>query len=310
MNQIRIDELVKQKIPLEEKLSELLHGSIEARTRDDKTYAYLHRREDGIKVTKYLGEYTKQLEETVVRDSITAKDIKQKLKTIRKQLADLNYVEQELTGSVSNNIDFVRKHLVDTVYKLAVLEGIAATYADTETILEGGKINNMTPKDVQKIVNLKHAWEFILNKYIITSKLDFSLVCEVNRLIEEGFYYNAGKIRGVPVSISGTTYKPPLPIESVVKEEISEILNKNIQSEDKAVLLMLFLMKRQIFIDGNKRTAVISANHLFISQGLGLISIPSDKTDEYKKLLISYYEGKDEDKIVKFIKEYCIIRFA
>ena len=302
-----VGELVKQKILLEEKLSVLLYGSIERRVRDNKAYAYLHRREDGIKITKYIGEYTEQLNEIVVRDSIVAKDIKQNLRSIRKQLAELNYVEEELSEKVARNIDFVRRHLVDTVYKLAVLEGVAATYADTETIVEGGKISNMTPKDVQKIVNLKHAWEFVLNKHIITSKLDFKIVCEVNRLIEESFYYNAGKVRSVPVSIGGTTYKPPLPIESVVEEEVAEILNKNISCEDKSIMLMLYLMKRQIFIDGNKRTAVIVANHLFISQGLGLIAIPTEKVNDYKKLLISYYEGKEEKTITKFVKENCLV---
>jgi Fic family protein len=283
-------------------------GTIEARKRDNKTYAYLHRREDGISVTKYLGEYTNKLNDTVTKDSAAAKEIKKKLKAIKKQLAGLNYVEEELTEKVANNIDFANRHLADTIYKLAVLEGIATTFSDTETILEGGKINNMTPADVRKIVNLKHAWEFVLNKYVITAELDFNIICQINHLVEEGFYYNAGKVRSVPVSIGGTTYKPPFPIESVVKEEITEILEKNISCEDKAILLMLYLMKRQIFIDGNKRTAVITANHLFISHGLGLIAIPGEKTDEYKKLLVAYYEDKDEKNIIKFIKDYCLIK--
>ena len=33
-------------------------------------------------------------------------------------------------------------------------------------ILISGKVNNMTPEDILKIVNLKHAWEFILNKIV------------------------------------------------------------------------------------------------------------------------------------------------
>jgi len=308
MNQIKINELVSIRTNLEIKLSQLLFGSLEKRVRDNKTYAYLHRREDGIKTSKYLGEYNDELKEIVEHDSMSAKSIKFQLKQIRKQLADLNFVEEELSQSVANNIDFVRRHLADTVYKLAVLEGIATTFADTETIIEGGKINDMTPKDVQKIVNLKRAWQFVLNKFVITSKLDFNIICEVNRFIEEGFYYNAGKVRSVPVTIGGTDYKPPLPIESSVKEEIDEILNKQIDDEDKAILLMLYLMKRQIFIDGNKRTAVISANHLFISKGLGLIAIPAEKTDDYKKLLIQYYEGKDEKNIMKFVKDHCVIQ--
>ena len=310
MKLIRINELVNKRTALEMKLSQLLFGSLEKRKQSDNVYAYLHRREDGIKTSKYLGELTGELVETVTKDSIKAKEIKKELKAIRKELADLKYIDIELSEKVANNIDFVRRHLADTVYKLAVLEGIATTYADTETIIEGGKINNMNAKDVQKIINLKHAWEFVLNRFVITSNLDFNIICEVNRLVEETFYYNVGKVRSVPVKIGGSTYEPELPIESVVKEEIAEILNRDIDCEDKAIYLMLYLMKRQIFIDGNKRTAVISANHLYISLGLGLIAIPAEKTNEYKKLLIEFYESRDINgkRIHKFVKENCVTR--
>lgn len=213
-----------------------------------------------------------------------------------------------LDERIANNIDFVRRHLADTVYKLAVLEGIATTYAATEAILEGGKINNMTLVDVQKIVNIKNAWEFILNRDTITAPLDLDIISKINRHIEDGFYYNAGKVRSIPVSIGGSTYKPPLPIESVIREEIADILSDKVDTEDKAIALMLYLMKRQVFIDGNKRTAVISANHLLVSKGFGLVSIPAEKTSEFKNLLIEYYEGKDTGDIVIFIKTHCFIR--
>ena len=127
----------------------------------------------------------------------------------------------------------------------------------------------------------------------------------INKMVEEGFYYTAGKIRNVPVSIGGTTWKPDLPIESIVKEEIDEILNKEIEDVEKAIELLLYTMKKQIFIDGNKRTSVIYANHYLISKGKGIIVIPAELTEEFKNLLIPYYEGKDEIEIKTFIKEKC-----
>ena len=52
-----------------------------------------------------------------------------------------------------------------------------------------------------------------------------------------------------------------------------------------------------------KRTSIIFANHYLISKGKGIIIIPAELTDEYKDLLINYYEGKDKTKIKKFLKE-------
>ena len=165
----------------------------------------------------------------------------------------------------------------------------------------------MTSEDVLKIVNLKHAWEFILNKNVILSDTNFALLCEINKLVEEGFYYTAGKVRNTPVTISGTTWKPDLPIESIIKEELLEIFNKELNDVDRAIELLLYTMKKQIFIDGNKRTAVIYSNHYLISKGKGIIVIPAELTQEFKDILIPYYEGKDETKIKKFIKEKCYV---
>ena len=124
-------------------------------------------------------------------------------------------------------------------------------------------------------------------------------------MVEEGFYYTAGKVRNVPVIIGGTTWKPELPIESIIKEELSDIFNKKMEDVDRAIELLLYTMKKQIFIDGNKRTAVIYGNHYLISKGKGIIAIPAELTEEFKDLLILYYEGKDEEQIRKFIKERC-----
>ena len=74
---------------------------------------------------------------------------------------------------------------------------------------------------------------------------------------------------------------------------------------DAAIKLCLYVMRTQVFIDGNKRTAVLFANHYLISQGLGLLVIPEREVPGFKKLLIEFYEKDDDKKISKFLKEKC-----
>ena len=303
-NRVYILTLVAERNSLRKELTSLTYGSIEIREKDSNKYIYVHYREDGISITKYVGEYNDNLYNLILNNSGKAKAIKKEIRRIEKELKINGYIENNISEKVALNIDFAKKQLVDTIYKQAVLEGIATTYADTETIIEGGKVNNMTANAILKLFNLKHAWEFILNKDVITTSTNFALLCEINKFIEEGFYYNAGRVRSTPVSIGGTNWKPELPVESLIKEELQQLLNSNLDDLDKAIEILLFVMKKQIFIDGNKRTAVIFANHLLISKAKGLIVIPNDKVDEYKKLLISYYEGKDETSIKEFLKKY------
>lgn len=304
-NQAKILDLINQKQIQQAELNNMVYGSIEIRKKDDKDYIYTHVKEDGLQVTRYIGEYNDRLYNLILTNNIKAKSLKKTIRDIDKNLRELGYVDEELPINVSKNIDFARKHLADTIYKQAILEGVATTLSDTESIIEGGVVNDMSSEDILKVINLKHAWEFILNKNVIMSKTDYSVLCMINRLVEEGFYYSPGMLRTTPVKIGGTSWTPELPDEATIKENINDILNSNQSNIDKAIDLLLYIVRTQAFIDGNKRTSIIFANHLLIGKGGGIMVIPTEKVEEYKKLLINYYETGNDEKIKKFLVEKC-----
>ena len=72
-----------------------------------------------------------------------------------------------------------------------------------------------------------------------------------------------------------------------------------------AIKLCLYCMKTQIFLDGNKRAAVIFANHYLISQGGGFLVIPEKEVPKFKKLLVKYYEEENFSTLASFMKERC-----
>ena len=166
-------------------------------------------------------------------------------------------------------------------------------------------VNGMTADDVQKILNLKHAWEFILDNDVIQADSNYYLLCHIAKLVNEGFFYDGGRIRGVPVSIGGTSYVPPLPIESQVIEKLNEILKADKDDVDKAIELCMYCMRTPVFLDGNKRASVIFANHYMISNGLGLLIIPEKEVSEFKGLLIDYYDNDNTDTLCDFLKTRC-----
>ena len=109
----------------------------------------------------------------------------------------------------------------------------------------------------------------------------------------------------MPVTIGGTSYIPPLPIELDDKEQIAAIVAGEAEPIEKAIRLCLYCMKTQIFNDGNKRAAVIFANHYLIGQAAGLLVIPEKNVPEFKRLLVRYYEDKDTGEIIAFMKDKC-----
>ena len=191
------------------------------------------------------------------------------------------------------------------IYVQAVLEGVATTFPQTEEIIENGMVNGVSASDVQKILNLKHAWEFILDRDVIQSKTNYHMLCHIAKLVNEGFYHDGGRIRGIPVTIGGTSYVPPIPIETVVIEKIDEICLQEKESIDIAIELCLYCMKTQVFKDGNKRASVIFANHYLIAKGMGFLVIPEKDVPKFKELLVKFYEGETIEILRKFMRERC-----
>ena len=298
--------LLEEKRIIEKRLSSMVFGAPEIREKGENKYIYVNFREDGRKITNYVGEYSDELMAAIVSNTKKAKELKKRLREINKILLNKNIEEKKMNDDIKSAIDFAKMNLVTSINGQAVLEGIATTFAETEDIISGLKVRGIDDEDARKIVNLKRAWDFILNEFTITAKTDFALLCEINKIIEDGFLYNAGKIRSVPVRIGGTTWSPNIPIESQIKEELSDILSRHDSKTEIAISLLLYVMRKQIFLDGNKRTAVIFANHYLISNGVGVIFIDDQTTDEYKKLLIDFYETNNVSGIKHFLEKSVI----
>ena len=301
-----IQQLLQEKADYQARLNLIPYdGSPEVKENGSGKYLYIRKRINGRLTSTYVDIYSEELHQLLLRNTKEARELKKQIRKIDKELAINGYVGDELSKEVVVNMDFARANMKTNIYDQAVLEGVATTFPQTEEILENGTVNGMTADDVQKILNLKHAWEFILDKDVIQSENNYYLLCRIAKLVNEGFFYDGGRIRGVPVKIGGTSYVPPLPIEMQVIENINEILASEKEAVDIAIELCIYCMRTQIFIDGNKRASVIFANHYMIAHGLGLIVIPENHVPDFKKKLVKYYESGDIEEISAFLKEKC-----
>ena len=301
-----IQELLRSRADLHARLNLMPYdGTPEIKDRGDGKYLYVRKRIAGKLTSTYVGVYTEELYNLLLRNARETREIRKLLRNIEKQLAAAGYSDDELPDDVINNIAFARVNMKNNIYNQAVLEGVATSFPQTEEIIDNGKVSGMTATDVQKILNLKHAWEFILDKDVIASKSDYYMLSYIARLVNEGFFAEGGRIRGVPVTIGGSSYIPPIPNEIDIKDEIIEIIDDDADAIDIAIKLCLYCMKTQIFLDGNKRASVIFANHYLISHGGGFLVIPEKEVPEFKNLLVKYYEGEDISIISDFMKKNC-----
>ena len=162
----------------------------------------------------------------------------------------------------------------------------------------------MKLNDVLTINNLKRAWYFLLDN--LEAESDFNFACQLNKLVGgDDLVYQAGFPRTIPVQIGGTKWTPGIPDVEEVSQKLCEI-NQIECATQRAITAMLYLMRTQLFLDGNKRSSMLYANHIMIKNGCGIISIPEDKIVEFQTMLVDFYETNNMSEIMQFVYDNAI----
>ena len=206
------------------------------------------------------------------------------------------YMNDKFNLTREQNVFIAKRNIVDYIWKSANLEGIGVTYPETQAIYDGGIVNGLTVDNIIAICNLKNAWQFILENKDIN--YNFNILCHIHKLVADRLVLeqDLGKIRTTPV-----------PIESQIIEELNSLLNQEDKSKTEiAIEVMLYIMRRQMFIDGNKRVAMLFANRIMIDNGCGIISIAQEYQPTFYEKLIKYYETNDMNDLKKWIYDHCI----
>ncbi|MDR1061288.1 MAG: Fic family protein [Clostridiales bacterium] len=202
------------------------------------------------------------------------------------------------------NIFVAKRNIVDYIYKSAKLEGLGVTYPDTEAIFRGAAAPCVKISDIIAINNLKHAWQFLLGT--LDAPMDYAYLCKLNQLVGgDNLIYGAGYIRTLPVTIGGTKWKPEMPAEADIKARLTE-LQAIANPTEQSIAVMLYAMRGQFYLDGNKRTAMLAANQIMIANGHGIISVPEELIRDFTQHLVNFYESGNAKTIAQFVYDNCI----
>lgn len=200
-----------------------------------------------------------------------------------------------------------KRNIVDSIWRSANLEGFSTTYPKTEAILENVPVNGVSRDEIIFMVNMKRAWEFLLDYLDYHNSL--TTLKELNKICCEGLFYGSGEIRKSNVSIGGTTWKPGIPDEVTLYESINTI-EKIEDPELKALKYFCFIARTQMFLDGNKRVAQLIANKVLIENRVGILRIKVEDIQEFKMLLVEFYETNNDYYIIEYMQENCIYRVS
>lgn len=207
--------------------------------------------------------------------------------------------------SMDENIWIAKRLLVDSVYSSANLEGIAVTFAQTQDILNNVNVSTLTPKDINKVCCLRDTWEYLVDH--IHEELNMAYLMNIHELVArfDVPYFYLGKIRTDDVIISGTTWKPELHGVEYYHNGLMKLMD-NPDITDRAIKTGLWIMRCQIFKDGNKRVGSFAINKILIENGKGIFKVPVELDGTFKQMLVDYYVSNNSDELSEWIYNNCL----
>ena len=214
-------------------------------------------------------------------------------------------MENKYNMTQSDNILMAKRLLVDVVYKGANLEGIAVTFADTNDILNDVNVTSIKPSEISKVCNLRDAWKYVIEH--INDELILGFIQEVHTLVAKSElpYNKLGVLRDSGVLISGTNWRPEIPDINTIYQEFTEI-QKIENITERAITTMLWIMRSQMFMDGNKRVASMVCNKILIENGKGIMAVPVELDGKFKTMLVNYYETNNMEELKQWVYDNCL----
>lgn len=198
-----------------------------------------------------------------------------------------------------------KKKWDENVYCGMKMENRAVTFPQTRTILNGVNVPNVQIDDIQAILNMRDAWRYLLNS--IDEPVTLEYLCKLNEFIARNEALEWGKLRTGTVGISGTDYTPPIPSAEAVTKGLSNILDSNTSTTEKALNAFAWGARCQFFWDGNKRTSMTLANKILISAGAGILTITDKHMEQFNTLLLDYYNTGESGTLKQFLYDNAIL---
>ncbi len=245
--------------------------------------------------------FQKEIDERKIRNSFNYSLIKETLAGVsiftERELNHLTELQKQYKTKSSrltkNEYNKALERLaIDLSWKSSQIEGNTYSLLETERLIkEKETAAGKTKDEASMLLNHKEVLDFIIAHPNYANPLSVSTIENIHSILIKNLNVDRN-IRKHVVGISGTNYKP-LDNEFQIKEALEDMCNVINNKENifsKALLVLVLISYIQPFSDGNKRTARIVSNAIFINNNFCPLSFRTVNSIEYKKAMLIFYE--------------------
>ncbi len=213
-----------------------------------------------------------------------------------------------------------KSHLPELIWNTAALEGNNFTLPEVKTLLEGVTVGGRRLDDAQQILALSDAYsrldalvgagEFALTK---------SVSDELHGLLARHEAIESGSFRGEREVTGGGTVR--LASGGVVQgtphgkggellrghfDQLISYLDSIDDPRQRALIYFASAVRRQLYFDGNKRTARLMMTGELMSSGFEFVSVPFARKLEFNEALDVLFSRDDATDLLRFLST-CVL---
>lgn len=216
-------------------------------------------------------------------------------------MTDLNKIKPNKNKALM----LAKRQLSELVCDAVNLEGINMTLPEVQTLLDGITVGGHKLSDEKITLNQANAWRFLFES-IDNNAFDLSktFVCKLHDLAAETEALEWGQFRTGNVTIAGTDYLPPKPVElGTLWEQITTLPKHDnpLALYTQAIGLFLDMARSQFFYDVNKRTGRMMMNGLLLQHGYPAINLPAKRQLEFNQLMLEFYQSNQKQPMIDFM---------
>lgn len=274
-------------------------GNVEVRSIDNENYIYLRKRVAGRNEAILVDKYNDELFFTLKNKQVEYKNLSIEIKKIDNELKILGLLDKNLPSNVISTLDYLKKNYENILCNFLLLENITLNNRTIKEVISKQNYRGVRFSDRTKVLSIIKVFEYITDKYQLLMPTNYFALKFINQILQEGFYND---------DISDFSSKDKLKSHSYIEneEKIVRDIERLVQSIEPPIEVSIKLFCYCIKLESYSYISIILFINLYlISKGEGLICIPRNEINTFKRNIIDFKTNNNSKNLSSFLKSVC-----
>lgn len=230
--------------------------------------------------------------------------LNKKLEQLKAELGDYNPFK-------SKELEYIHNVFIpEFCYNSNAIEGNLMSYPQVSLLLEKGITEGCKEKDIEETLNLRSAFELVLDLVGEDSSINEKNIKLIHSLVLCNDSKNKGIYRSCPVWVYGSDHVPPQPyLVAPMMDSLLQEYKLSLVKDDLVKAISSFHLKFERihpFVDGNGRTGRLLINFELLRRGFPPIDVLFEDQQRYYSCFTAFDKDKSTFEMELLLEGYLV----